>query len=389
MRDDVTELLSQLVQVDTTNPPGNERAAAEVLARWLAERVDGIDVEIDAFAKGRANLLARVEGTRAGPALMLNTHFDVVPAAGEWRHPPFSGAIADGFVYGRGAADAKGSLAVMAAALVRAARRRGVWCGSLTLAAVADEEVGSAGARRLLDHVHPDGAIVGEPTGLRLMTAHKGSFRPVVRITGRAAHAAQPEGGINAAVGAGHLLVELEELAQSLKAHRHVLLGTPTLVPTLVSGGEAPNAVPARCEVTIDRRLLPGETEADAQAEIATFLERFRARHPQFEVAIAHCLPTTGGPSETALDHPFVEACLEGLARAGQTTQPGGLLVNCDMTHFRAHGVPTVVYGPGRPEVMHTKDECVAVAELEAALQGLESMIDVLLAPARRWDLAA
>lgn len=388
MCDELIQLLTDLVRVDTTNPPGNEGEAALVLSDWIAKRDRGIHVEVDELGRGRANLVARIDGHEPGPVLMLNSHLDVVPAADDWRLPPFAGVVEDGFVYGRGAADAKASLAVMAATLVRLAGRRHTWRGTLVLTAVADEEVGSAGTRRLLARLRPDGAIVGEPTGLRLMTAHKGSFRPVISVGGRAAHAAQPEGGVNAVTGAGHLLVELGELSSSLNSRHHPLLGAPTLVPTLVSGGEAPNSVPAACKITLDRRLLPGETDASVLAEIESFLAGFRSRHPEFQVTVVRCLPTTGGPSETPIDQPFVLACRDGLSVVGQSAEPAGLLVNCDMTHFRAHGVPTVVYGPGRPEVMHTRDERVAVADLEAALVGLEAMVDKLLGRSDGWGAA-
>src|SRR5690606_6505311 len=158
---DVVELTQSLVRVDTANPPGNELAAATVLRDWLQGH--GISAAIDEFQPGRANLIATIEGARPGPALMLNTHMDVVPPGDGWTHGAFSGTVQDGRLFGRGAADCKGSLAAMAAALVNIHRRGLLRRGTITLAAVADEEVGSAGTKHLLQKMRPDLAIVGEP----------------------------------------------------------------------------------------------------------------------------------------------------------------------------------------------------------------------------------
>lgn len=365
---DVVDLLQRLVRVNTVNPPGNELEGARALARWLSDH--GIEAEIDEFLPGRANLTARVRGRGDGPTLMLNTHLDVVPAGDGWSRDPLAGAVENGRVYGRGAADSKGSLAAMAAALVTARDAGVIAQGELVLAAVADEESGSAGARHLLGRCRPDAVIVGEPTGLRLVTAHKGSLRPVVEVRGRAAHAAQPQLGASAVEAAADLLRELRAYAGDLGRRAHPLVGPPTLTAVLVQGGEALNAVPERCRITFDRRLIPGETEQGALEEFKAVLARFAAERPGLGVEVVDLAPSTGGPSETAPDHPFVAACRRALRRMGQTDEPAGLVFNCDMSHFHAAGVPAVVYGPGSVAVMHAADEYVDIADLEAAVVG-------------------
>ncbi|REJ32823.1 MAG: acetylornithine deacetylase, partial [Bacillota bacterium] len=187
---DVVDLLQRLVRVNTVNPPGNELEGARALARWLSDH--GIEAEIDEFLPGRANLTARVRGRGDGPTLMLNTHLDVVPAGDGWSRDPLAGAVENGRVYGRGAADSKGSLAAMAAALVTARDAGVIAQGELVLAAAADEESGSAGARHLSGPCRPDPGPVGPPPRLRLAPAPHGSPGPWREVRGRHPHAPQP-----------------------------------------------------------------------------------------------------------------------------------------------------------------------------------------------------
>ena len=245
----------------------------------------------------------------------------------------------------------------MAAALVNIHRRGLLQRGSITLAAVADEEVGSAGARHLLQTMRPDMAIVGELTSLRLAIAHKGSVRPIVTVTGRSADAAQPEEGVNAVEAAADLLVFLRRYAAGLRERVHPLVGPPTFAVVKIEGGVALNAVPASCTITFDRRMVPGETNDSVLAEFEEALEQFNRERGEGHATLAGLGPSTGGPSETPPDHPFVRAAAQALSAMGQSGQPIGLMFNCDMTHFSAAGIPTVVYGPGEIARMHTVDK--------------------------------
>jgi succinyl-diaminopimelate desuccinylase len=369
---DIVELLRILVRQDTTNPPGNEQQLAEVLREWLARW--GVESALQEFQPFRANLIARIRGRYSGRRLILNTHTDVVPAGSGWTEHPLAAEVRDGYLFGRGAADAKASLAAMAMALVQLRDQNLVLHGEIVLAAVGDEEVGSLGTRALLRDFTGDAAIVGEPTGRRLMTAHKGSVRPVIEVRGRSAHAAHPELGVNAIDGAAALLRRLCSYAGELGRTTHPLVGPPTLVPVLIAGGEALNTVAARCRITLDRRLIPGERDSDAVAALQNTLERFCSEHPRYAASIVEFAPTTGGPSETPARHEFVLTCQEALRRVGQFKGLGGLTVNCDMTHFRAAGIPTVIYGPGEPSVMHKPDERVSLRELELAVEAYVAM---------------
>lgn len=363
------DLLRRLVRTDTVNPPGGEIAAARLLAEWVAGQPWSAQCAIDEYAPGRANLVVTKHFGRAGPTLMLNTHLDVVPIGSGWTRDPLGGDVADGALWGRGAADAKGALAAMAVAFGQVVRRSDDLAGSLVLTAVADEEDGSAGARRLVEQCAADAVLVGEPTQLRLMTAHKGSVRPVIEIRGLASHAAQPQHGRNAIVAAAAFVEALSSYAADLRPRAHPLVGAPTAVPVLIDGGEAPNTVAERVRITIDRRMVPGEDRDSVIAEFHGLIAAFTANHSGFAAEIVDLAPSTGGPSETPLSEAFVRACQKALLTQGLDPQPDGLVVNCDMTHFRAKGIPTVVCGPGRPEVMHSADEHLELHALHEAIE--------------------
>lgn len=369
---DLQQLLIDLVTVDTTNPGGDERAGVEVLASLF--RKAGLSVDIDEYQPGNVNLTATAR-FGDGPTLLLNSHIDVVPTGAGWSSPPFAPRIDDGRIYGRGTADAKGSLAAMAAALMAVlAAPEGV-AGTIIFTAVGDEEGGSTGARALVQTVTADACIVGEPTNLRLLAAHKGSVRPVVEVRGSAAHAATPQNGVNAIVSAAGLITTLEDFARRLISRAHPLVGPPTLTCVLINGGEAPNAVPETTRITLDRRLVPGENADAAVEEITELLALWSTENAPLEARIIDRAPSTGGPSETPVDHPFVSRARAALTELGEDDEIGGLVVNCDMTTFRTAGIPTIVLGPGTLEVMHAKDEFVELDQLHRAAAAYEAII--------------
>lgn len=355
----LVQRLATLCAADTQNPPGNEARAALPLAEEL--RGLGFDVALPEVLPGRPNLVALlVNGP--GPRFAFNTHFDVVQAGEGWTTPPFAPAVRDGRLYARGACDAKGSVAAMVEACATLATDRRAWSGTLLAVFVADEEVASAGAKAYAA-TRPalDLAVVGEPTNNAVFTAHKGSLRPVVRVRGRTAHSSTPQLGRNAILDAARLLLAIERLGTEIAARPgHPLLGSASLTVTRASAGLADNIVPDACDLLLDRRLLPGETENQAIVEIEALFAATGV-----EAGIVARKPTTGGPTATPSDHRLVQAALAIARRHGVDAQtPRGFPGACDLVHMAAAGAAGIILGPGSLSVAHQPDEHVPLDEL-------------------------
>jgi acetylornithine deacetylase/succinyl-diaminopimelate desuccinylase len=361
--------LADLVAIDSQNPPGHERAVAERIRDLVASA--GFDIALADYAPDRTNVVARlVNGP--GPAFAFNTHMDVVPAGNGWSSDPFvlREDMACGRLYGRGACDAKGSLAAMIEAMRLLAAERARWSGTVLGIFVADEEVASAGAKALVAAGGPriDFAIVGEPTSNAVFAAHKGSMRPVVRVHGRAAHSGTPHLGDNAIERASTLVSIIRQHHEAVVSRRqHPLVGAASLTVTRIAGGHADNVVPEACDLLLDRRLIPGEDEDAVVAELASLLDDARTRHG-LRAEIVDFKPTTGGATETPLDAPIVQAALAACRAAG-IADPGpfGFQGGCDLVHCRALGAAGIVLGPGDLATAHRPDEFVPVAEFAAA----------------------
>jgi acetylornithine deacetylase/succinyl-diaminopimelate desuccinylase family protein len=371
----VTELLAEMAEVDTTNPGGQEVECLGVLTKYFARH--GLHASVEKYTEdpSHANLVVS-HAFGPGPVLLLNSHIDVVPAGGGWTHPPFSPTIVHGVMYGRGVADAKGCLAAMAVALATLVEDADLNVGTVVYTAVGDEEVGSSGVSELLTTVGADACVVGEPTGLKALNAHKGSVRPVVEVKGLPAHAATPERGVNAIEWTSDLLRRARGLQSQLQDRdAGNPYGTASLTPVLIEGGEAPNAVPEYCRVTFDRRLLPGESAESALAQLEEMLEEFNLAARGAHAKVDHLAPSTGGSSLTPPGDRIVTAAQAALAAHGLDDDLGCLQVNCDMASFVRKGIPSVILGPGALEVMHAIDEKISLDELATAVDVYRSVI--------------
>ena len=340
------DTLVRLIQTNSVNPtlaPGapGEREIAEWIAASL--RSVGLSAEIFEPAPGRTSVLGRLAGTGGGRSLMLNGHCDTVPAGG--MADPFSGAIRDGKVYGRGAFDMKGSLVACMAA-VKALAASGVRLrGDVLVAAVADEEYGSLGTSDLIQRVKVDGAIVAEPTGLEVCLAHKGYLWIEVEVAGRAAHGSKFELGIDANMKMGHFLSRLSALERELRARPpHPLVGPPSLHAALLSGGTGLSTYAPSSSVKIERRTVPGETEAQAVAEIQAVVDRLAAQDPDFRAAVRPFF--VRHPFEVAPTAPIVRAVDRAAAAVlGRPARHIGDTPWMDAALLQAAGVETVVCG--------------------------------------------
>ena len=415
---EVAELLQRLIRLDTTNPPGNETLAAELLRDYL--EAAGVECELYARTPERANLVARIRGRGDGPSLALLSHTDVVLArAPDWQRDPFGGELVDGVVWGRGALDMKGEVAASAVAVASLAREGWRGSGDLVFVAAADEEVGDDFGLRWLVQAHPDAVrtdfSVNEGAGERVelggkvlylcSTAEKMSSPFVMRVRGRSGHASMPAIADNALVKAAPLVARLGEFAvepqliPEVEGFLSVLLGevpaadealaaangvspvagelvepllAMTVSPTKAHASDKRNVIPALCEITVDTRLLPGQTPAEAEATIRAWLGEGDYELVNTEAQGGTRSPI-GGPLWDAVAS-FVEEEEPGAQAAPMC------VAGFTDSHWVRDAFGTVAYGffPSRhldPQVaarlIHSADERVPVADLELGVRWL------------------
>jgi acetylornithine deacetylase len=342
--DAVSALIAELVAIDSVNPdlvPGGagEGALARFVAGWLADA--GLEVHMDEVRPGRPNVIARARGSGGGPTLMLNGHLDTVGVEG--MAAPHRPRLDGDRLYGRGAYDMKGGLA--ACMLAAAAARQGGLRGDLLLTAVMDEEYAGLGTLDVAARYRADAAIIAEPTALELVVAHKGFVWLEVETRGAAAHGSIP-GAPDAIAHMGQVLVELAALNQRLLANpAHPLLGSGSLHASLISGGQELSSYPARCLLQLERRTVPGESPALAEAELAAIVARLGASTPGFQAVVRRGVDR--GPMSTPADAPIPELIRRhGAALLGRPIATLGVPYWTDAASLAEAGIPAVLFGP-------------------------------------------
>lgn len=366
-------VLSRLVQINSVNPslsadgPG-EREIGAFVAQTLEEL--GLSVRSHEPEPGRVSVVGVLAGTGGGRSLMLNAHYDTVGVEG--MAEPFSGAVRDGRLYGRGAYDMKGSLAAQIGA-AKALRDSGARLkGDLLVAAVADEEVASIGTADLLRHYHPDAAIVTEPTALQVCLAHKGFVWLEVETTGRAAHGSKFELGVDANLRMGRFLAELDQLERDVRARKpHLLVGPPSLHAATLQGGTGLSTYAARCVLGVERRTVPGETEAQVVGEVRAIAERLTRDDPGYPVTVRSTLARD--PFEVSREAGIVQSLSRAATRVlGTAPRFVGDTPWMDSALLSSAGVETVVMGPAGVGAHATEewvevDSVLRLAEILAA----------------------
>ncbi|MBD0291564.1 MAG: M20/M25/M40 family metallo-hydrolase [Thermoleophilia bacterium] len=417
------QLLRELIRLDTVNPPGNETPAAELLRDYLGAH--GVGSELFARVPERANLVARIPGRGRGPRLLLLSHTDTVLAdRAEWQLDPWSGEMRDGHVWGRGALDMKGQVAASAVALASLAREGFEPAGDVIFAACADEEVGEDpqyGLPWLCQH-HPEAVdaeyAINEGAGDRVeldgrvvylcSTAEKRSSPLRIVVPGRSGHASKPGIADNALVKAARLverlgaftpapvlgpeterflavlLGEVPPAAEALERAREVSpyaaetlepLLSLTLAPTMIEASRKRNVIPGRCEITVDTRLLPGQSEEDAEAIIRDVLGP-----GEYELEWRAGYGGTRSPLDPLL-WDAVSSFVHGI-EPGAEVAPVCVSGFTD-SHWVRERFGTVAYGffPLRsmaPELadrlIHSADERIAVDDLELGVEFLRQV---------------
>lgn len=376
--------LAHAIGISSQNPPGDERQVADYLAGLLRDL--GGEVELQEVQPDRPNVLASFR-FGPGPSLMLTAHTDTVPVTPGATRDLLSATEEDGRLYGRGACDDKGPLLAMLAACRLASLRHEQdqrLAGTVWFAGVMGEESGGEGTRYLARHGPlPDAAVVGEPTELAPVLGHKGSYRKRFVFHGRAVHSSDPSLGENAAYHAARFTSAVEDLNESLAATTHPLFGRAVVSATVIRGGSKVIVVPDRCEVQVDRRLLPGETEATAQGEIDLILERLRERYPALHVDVED-LGMGKQPAELDPEHPLAGMLKSAIeAVTGREATFGGYRAGTDMTFLAAAGVPTMIFGPGSIDHAHTVDEMIPLDEFDASIEIYARLIERFLGGTR------
>jgi acetylornithine deacetylase len=373
------DLLAKLVAFDTTSHKSNLPLVRFVEA-YL--RQHGVDSTLVPTPDGeKASLFATIGPSGVG-GVALSGHTDVVPVTGQsWSSDPFTLVERDGRLYGRGACDMKGYLACVLA-MVPELKARSL-ATPIHIAFSYDEEVGCTGVRPMVAELGrslplPRMVLVGEPTGMTVVDAHKGPMRWVVRLTGKAAHSSMPHLGVNAITYAGHLLGELARIEAELKeAAQNARFDPPytTLQVTQLAGGNASNIVPAACWFGWEVRRLPGFDAAELDARFRRFaaeqcLAPMRQTAPEaaIDIEIVNEVP----PFQVDAASPIVPLALK-LARQNDTF---AVCYATEASLFQGGGVPAIVCGPGNIAQAHTPDEHIEIAELERCLAFLGRVAD-------------
>lgn len=369
----VTEVLQHLVRINSINPALEAGGPGEAeIAGYVAGVLEGMGLKVARHEAepGRVSVVGRLEGGSGGKggkavrrSLMLNAHMDTVGVAG--MPEPFSGAVREGKLYGRGSYDMKGSLAACIGAAKALVDAGAPFSGTLLVAGVADEENASLGTADLVGRYQVDAAIVTEPTHLEVCLAHKGFAWIEVTTQGRAAHGSRPDLGVDANMAMGKFLARLLTLEQELRRREpHPLVGPPSLHAGVLQGGTAPSVYAASSKLTIERRMIPGETEAQVLREIGDIITALSREDPAFQAT--HRLTLARGPFEVPRDAEIVRVVAQAVeGELGAPARFGGQTPWMDSALLAGAGVETVVLGPTGAGA-HAAEEWV---DLESVVQ--------------------
>ncbi len=383
--------LQQLVGVSTINPPGENY---DQITAWLTAELEALGLQARRLAipakrlravlppgqhaYTRFNVLGKLATPGARKTIHFNAHYDVVPVSGKWKHgSPFSGALAGGWIYGRGTADMKGSIAslLLAVRALRATRTSPKL--NLEISFTADEETDSAlGTGWLVQNapIRPDYAVVMEGgEGRTVCCGHNGTLWLEVEVHGRPAHGSTPHKGINALEKMAALIRALDDYKLTLAQRPWQTPEGKNQYPTVNLGGvfhcgegAKINTVPAHASFTIDRRVLPRESHAAAERELRAVLAAAARKIPQCRISVRKVSENFSCYSEPT--HPFFAAMAGCVTRVRKEQTRFNVSTGFNDMHFFSHHlkIPTLGYGPGG-EDYHAVNERAAVRELLAS----------------------
>ncbi len=362
------KLTQQLIRIPSENPPGNEYRIACFVKRYLENL--GLKPKIYEFKKNRSNVVATLKGRNRHCNLLVSPHLDTVPAGNNWRFPPFRAVLQHGRIYGRGASDDKGNLALLLEVIKSLVEQRHILDYNLILAATADEETGSSlGLIPLLDKgiLKPQAGLILDADEFKIVVVQKGLIHLKVKIKGKSAHGAYPWQGINAIDAALKALSEI-------KSHKFIYKKNPYLRPPTInigkiSGGDKVNVVADWCEFELDLRFLPGMSASKIIQDIRKIIKGYARR---FKIEIEAVQP----PTQIDCRHPLVEY-LKKAMHSFLKAKPR--IAGCEgatvITFFQNKNIPAVATGFSCSGCAHSSNEYIKIDYLYKGAKVLEGFL--------------
>lgn len=402
-KDKYIKILQELIQIDTRVvghgiEGGYELNGQEYLAEKIEEiggkaeffevKEEMIQSAIEEYGEGnpghnyedRPNLVGTFEGKGDGRSLILNGHVDTMPYGEKsaWEFDPHLGEIKNEEIYGLGSTDMKGGLAasLLAVDLIKAAGLE--LKGDVIFESVIDEEGGGNGTLAMVQEgIKADGAVVCEPTDLNLQVGHMGFFFYEIKFKGKALHSSRKWAGVNAIKKAINVINKLEKLEhQWLLEYKHPLMPPPTLNVGVIKGGEAGSTIPDECFFKICVHYYPGLEQEKIENDVKGAVNQVVAGDPWLQANPPEINKyQEGGSYEISQDHPLVKSFVSNIPSGKEiTASPAG---NDARLLYNIAGVPTVVFGPGKPEAAHSINESLSVDDyLQSILTYANFMID-------------
>ncbi|TWT49429.1 Acetylornithine deacetylase [Rubripirellula amarantea] len=385
----VIELLADLVRINSVNPNYEGGVPELAMADFVEQYFHDLGVETwrQLVYPDRPNVIARIPGRDSSRRVVLEAHLDTVSTVG-MSIDPWMPEIRDGKLYGRGSCDTKGGMAAMMHAIATLAKEGVTPPCDVLMATTIDEEFSYRGVVALCDSLdagpvdpevlenertprnplRADAAIIAEPTLLQPVIASKGLVRWKIETRGKSAHSAKPHLGVNAIEHMAHIIAAIERDTRRLAASPHPLLGPATCNIGVVRGGVQVNFVPDRCEIELDRRLLPGESRDQVLQHYQQIIDVVATKHPGMDV-VMHPPMLSDRPLETEATSPAVQTMVTVLNELGHDATLIGVPFCSDASKFGALGIPSMILGPGSIDQAHAAVEWI---ECEQVIQASE-----------------